>query len=176
MTLVGGLASWFVCGCVCACCQNAMDTAELLIARGADVNLETLGGQLPLTWACAEGDLEMVNFLIKHGRRCSQHPFCPPNTPQRLTAAAAGADVERRTQNYSRAALVAASQDQPDMLEVLAEAGADLFAENELNVTPLVAAARANASNAIAMLVKAGVNVNALSQASLSPLMEATQV
>lgn len=84
--------------------------------------------------------------------------------------------MERRTKNYSRAALVAASQDQPDMLEVLAEAGADLFAENELNVTPLVAAARANASNAIAMLVKAGVNVNALSQASLSPLMEATQV
>lgn len=154
-----------------------MDTAELLIARGADVNLETLGGQLPLTWACAEGDLEMVNFLIKHGKSQQSTPVSPQtNTPQRLTAAATGADVERRTKNYSRAALVAASQDQPDMLEVLAEAGADLFAENELNVTPLVAAARANASNAIAMLVKAGVNVNALSQASLSPLMEATQV
>jgi ankyrin repeat protein len=43
------------------------EVAELLIARGADVNVTTYGDETLLHRAAFEGDLPGVNFLISHG-------------------------------------------------------------------------------------------------------------
>jgi ankyrin repeat protein len=45
------------------------DMVELLITKGADVNLKLGGGKMPLERAKEEGHKEMIELLRKHGAK-----------------------------------------------------------------------------------------------------------
>ncbi len=51
----------------CAVLNEHRDTALLLIARHADVNLANLAGDTPLLWAADHGDLPLVQALLDAG-------------------------------------------------------------------------------------------------------------
>ena len=50
--------------------QDQIDIAELLIARGADVDIPDRNGYTPLTQAWAKKRIEMVRLLKRHGAVC----------------------------------------------------------------------------------------------------------
>ena len=48
------------------------EVAELLIAKGADVNAKIIVGSTPLDWAVEEGHTETANLLRKHGAKTGE--------------------------------------------------------------------------------------------------------
>ena len=44
-----------------------MDIIRLLIARGANVNVATISGKVPLHEACVKGDPDSVKLLMESG-------------------------------------------------------------------------------------------------------------
>jgi ankyrin repeat protein len=44
-----------------------MEIAELLLARGADVNAKTQNGTTPMHWAAIKDHKDVVEMLLQHG-------------------------------------------------------------------------------------------------------------
>lgn len=101
--------------------QGHNEIVELLISRGADVNLGTLkGGHAPIHLACSQGQLEAVQLLTKHG-----------------------ADVTKVNQNGDTPLHVAAVDNQPAIATFLLDQKASINAINRAGLTPMkVALAR----------------------------------
>jgi uncharacterized protein len=55
--------------------ENRVAVAELLIARGADVNIPDRDGIMPITQAWAKRRTEMVRLLKRHGATCQSAEF-----------------------------------------------------------------------------------------------------
>jgi ankyrin repeat protein len=55
--------------------ENHVAVAELLISRGADLNIPDRDGFTPLTQAWAKKRLEMVQLLKRHGAICQPAKF-----------------------------------------------------------------------------------------------------
>lgn len=51
-----------------------LDTLQVLVQNGADVNLLDNDGNLPLHLAAREGHLDVVQYLVTH---CNTQPFQP---------------------------------------------------------------------------------------------------
>ena len=52
--------------------KGRKETAELLIANGADVNVRGFGGMTPLNMAADEGQKEIADILRKHGGKTGE--------------------------------------------------------------------------------------------------------
>jgi ankyrin repeat protein len=52
-----------------AASRDHKNTVELLISKGADVNVKDNNGLTPLWWAKDRGSEEIVDLLRKHGAR-----------------------------------------------------------------------------------------------------------
>ncbi|KAF5548839.1 ankyrin repeat L25 [Fusarium mexicanum] len=107
-----------------------LETAALLIQKGADVNVE-VRGQTLLASAVEAGHIDVITFMIKQG-----------------------ADVNARRESWSDALSIASKTGRLDIMELLIEHGADVKGH------PLHLASRHNHSNIAMHLVKNGANVN----------------
>ena len=100
---------------VCAMDAGAWDICDMLLAAGAHVDKETEGGLTALSIACIEGNVEGVKYLLRNG-----------------------ANPDHRGRNFSCPAILAATKNHAEALQLLIDHGCVLEWENELNTTPLV--------------------------------------
>lgn len=131
---------------------SSVAVADILLAAGADINGESLGGQTALTRACCDGNVEMARYAI-----------------------AAGANLNHQTQHFQNPLLLACHHNSADVAALLLEKGAEVKRENAMNMTPLVTACRVGATETVQVLLDHGVDKNAMARSGLTPLMEATQ-
>lgn len=115
---------------VCAMDAGAFDICDMVLAAGAHVDKETEGGLTALSIACIEGNVDGVKYLLRHG-----------------------ANPDYRGRNFSCPAILAATKDHAEALQLLIERGCVLEWENELNTTPLVRCAWRSADGARAEAV-----------------------
>jgi len=154
---------------------NDLQTAELLVRRGANANTANDFRMTPLSQACTNGNAQFVDLLLKAG--------ADPNTPigtgetPLMTCARAGstdavrmllvrgANVNAKEPNQNQTALMwAAAQQHPKVVQVLVEANADLQAHTKSGFTAMHFAARVGDMESTRTLLGAGVDVNIKSQ------------
>jgi ankyrin repeat protein len=122
---------------------GALPIAELLISKGADVdlfaNVDSLGGSWnPLIVAVDRGRLEMVQLLLKHGAK---------------------SDV---TNNKGFTVFMeVAKRPQPDVLKQLIEKGANVNARGPKGHTALIFAAYNGRTENVRLLIDAGADLHA---------------
>ena len=128
------------------------EMVQLLLYRGADVNLSDEGGSTPLMQLGEDATVDMVWDLINAGARINQKTY------------------------YGHTALMsAASRNNSDILKVLLEAGADVNAANEDGTTPLMIAASDGRVNNVRLLILAGVNIDSRDSEGRNAFMHALE-
>ena len=148
------------------------DTAALLIRAGAPVNAANDYGVTPLSLACTNGNVAIVELLLNSGAN--------PNTASPvtgetvlMTAARTGivdvvkmlldrrADVNVTEPQLGQTALMwAAAEGHSGIVRVLVERGAGVRARSKAGFPPLVFAARTGDVELIKFLLGAGADVN----------------
>ncbi|MBT3194147.1 MAG: SUMF1/EgtB/PvdO family nonheme iron enzyme [Verrucomicrobia bacterium] len=104
--------------------------AEMLIKRGAPVDLKTTTGFTPLHWAASRNATETVALLLEHG-----------------------ANVGAKANSNITPLHWAAGKDAAGAVKLLIEAGADISAVTELGYTPLHLAVKLNPYSKAAVLL-----------------------
>jgi ankyrin repeat protein len=112
-------------------------TAARMIKSGADVNVASGDGTMPLHWAIQNHDVALIRQLIK-----------------------AGADVEARNDYGATPMTEAAQVGDPAILEMLLKAGVQADAPGADGQTPLMVVADAGNVAAAKMLLKHGADVH----------------
>ena len=135
----------------CACGEGHSYTVELLISKGADVNV-TVRGITPLSTASWSGHIHVVELLIAHGAGPNSH-------------------------GPAMSALhCAASQNNCQIAKALIGAGANVDALDEYEKTPLHSACFHGSVPIAELLLSSGAHVNAIACESteyISPLTSA---
>ena len=130
---------------------NTKEIAELLIAKGANVNAKDKTGSPPLHRAVRKGQEDIVELLI-----------------------AAGADVsvkwKRSEDNLLHAA---ASRGRTDIVKLLIANGLDVNAKNANESTPLHQVGHFGHTEVTKLLIEKGADVNAKTKLGLTTLHEA---
>ena len=154
---------------------NALETADLLIRAGANVNAANDLRITPLSLACTNGSAALAELLLKAGANPNT-PIATGETPIMTCASsssadavrmlvARGADVNARQPSQNQTALMwAAAGHHPNVVEMLINLGADLQAHTRRGFTALHFAARVGDLESTQLLLAAGANVNTRSQ------------
>ncbi|KAL8840099.1 MAG: hypothetical protein Q9176_004121 [Flavoplaca citrina] len=133
-----------------ACESGHLSTVQLLISKGADVNIEWgTGGSTPLFVASSRGHTDVVNWLIAHGARPDSHVRA--NSALHIAA----------IRNYRKIA------------KALIEAGASVHAPDGHEMTPLHRACCFGRESVAGLLLDSGAHVNAISKDGATPLSSA---
>lgn len=112
--------------------------AELLIAKGADVNAQEKGGYTPLYNAATSGNLEVVQVLI-----------------------AKGADIDVGPSNTRWTPLSGAlHKGHLDIAKFLIAKGAGIETRDKLGFTPLINAAKVNSTEMVRLLLEKGASAD----------------
>lgn len=147
-----------------------METAEMLIAAGANVKAANRYGVTPLSLAATNGNAAMIALLLKAG--ADVNTALPGGETVLMTAARtgkveavktllkAGADVHAKESHQQNALMWAAAEGHAQVVEALLEAGADFRARLDSGFTPLLFAVREGRIGALKALLKAGADVN----------------
>ena len=152
-----------------------MPAVERLVNSGAALDAEDAGGQTPLALAVADGQTQMVDFLLSKG--ASVNPPVNPETRFRqppLHAAvrsghtelarlllARGTDVDAADWAGRTSLHYAAGGDDPELVELLLAAGARVDARDAVGQTPLIECADLGKKEVAEMLLARGADVNA---------------
>ena len=153
-----------------------LETADLLLRAGANVNAANDWGVRPLSLACSNANAAMVERLLKAGAA----PNAPLLTGETalMTAArsgnpgvvrallANGANVNARETKGQTALMWAAENRHPEVARTLLENGADVHARSTGGFTPLLFAARQGDLASAQVLLAAGANPNETATAS----------
>ena len=111
-----------------------LQAAMNILASGIDVNAENSDKLVPIVYAAANGHVELVKLLIRHG-----------------------ADPDAASSESGSTALhLAAQLDQAESVDVLLESGADINMKDKLEMTPLIKATYSCKTGIIALLLKRG--------------------
>jgi ankyrin repeat protein len=160
-----------------------LQTADLLIHAGADVNLANDHGVSPLWLACTNGSAAMVEKLLKAG--------ADPNAALRLSGETAlmscartgnveavrwllehGADVNSRESWREQTALMwAVAEKHADVAEALLKQGAGVNARTRSGFTALMFAAQQGHQESAEVLLAAGANVNDATPQGMTALL-----
>ena len=117
--------------------RNRKAVTELLISRGADIDLPNPDGLSPFLMAVSQGHVEMAKLLMRHG-----------------------ANMTLRDNKYDRTALhLAAIQKHPEMVPLLLEAGIGWSHRDRFGKTAMDWARRLGHSDVVDALKTAGVVV-----------------
>jgi ankyrin repeat protein len=150
-----------------------VDTAELLLAHGADVNAkERFGGQSALMWAAAQQQPAMIRTLIAHGARVNDagiaHDWQRWQTSEpRLKQLHVGGFTPLLY--AARAGCVACAKE-------LVSGGADLDLGDPRGITPLLMALLNRHFDTAAALIEAGADVDRWDWWGRSPLYVAIEL
>lgn len=147
-----------------------METADLLIHAGANVNAANGYGVTPLSLACTNQSATMVEKLLKAG---ADPNGVPSGTPVLMMAArtgnvdivksllAHGADANAKESARGQTALMwAVAEKHPEVERLLIDHGADVHSHSTSGFTPLLFAAQQGDVDSARMLLDAGANVN----------------
>lgn len=159
--------------------------AELLLARGADVNASASMGATPLHIAAiAGGTAAMVLFLLDHGAdieavqgSAKLTPFlCGVESGSEEVMDALlkrGADINAKASNGLTATHVAAYYDQPAAADFLLRHGVSVDARDDLQRTPLMSAARQGSMKMVKFLIEHHADAHAVGDYEVTALKEA---
>jgi ankyrin repeat protein len=136
-------------GCVCRSNHN-LETAQLLLSRGAHVNPSPLALSSPLAAACARGDLVFMDVLVRHGAGISTK--CATGTPLMAACRNAhlpavqylvdrGVDVNDGAATGETALSISCRDQHRDIVSCLLDGGANVNARLPYGETALFAAA-----------------------------------
>ncbi len=128
--------------------QAMVDTAALLLERGADANAAAAAGVTPLMFAASTGHAPLVALLLDRG-----------------------AALEARGPDGTTALYTAAVSGSADAAEVLLARGAKVDVATRSGYTPLSYAARSGAAKLPALLLDKGADVNARDAEGRTPLV-----
>lgn len=149
-----------------------LNTADLLIHAGANVNAANTYGVTPLSLACSNGSAAMVGKLLAAGAdpnlglaqtgetplmTCSLHGVV--EAVKLLLAHGANPDV-RETHRGHTALMWASASLQPDAVRALVERHADVHARAKSGFTALMFAATKGDIETVKVLLAAGADVN----------------
>ncbi len=121
---------------------------DRLLAKGADINIETNEKATPLILAVAGNHLEAVNALLKHN----------PN-------------IDNFTVSYETPLMIAVKNDNPDICEALIRNGADIDFTDSNGATPLHIAALNGFLDIVDMLLYYNASIDQKSDEGLTPLL-----
>ena len=150
------------------------ELVELLLHRGADVGQRGFNDHTPLHLAAAQGDLAMVELLLRHGADPNQITRIDDmETPLELAERAGNRDVAGRLRplttrlNWEQAAATGDVR----VLQRMRGDGRDIDAKDGYGQTALMRAAHAGQREAVQWLVAEGANLDQTSKFHLSALM-----
>ncbi len=147
------------------------ESADLLLAAGANVKTADEYGETPLTLAAANGNSVLVDKLLKAGADASAARW-DGETALMIAANAGsvdvvkqliahGADVNLAESRKGQTALMwAAAEGHPDVVQFLIDHKADIRAASKSGFTALVFAAIKNDPKSVQELLDAGADVN----------------
>ena len=131
---------------------SGREMVELLIEKGANINMVSEDGPTLLHYAAAFSDKrEVVELLIKEG-----------------------ANVDAVDDNGNTPLFSAALSGKREMVELLIEKRANVDAVNKVKNTPLHAAALSGKREVVEFLIEKGANINAVNESKNTPLHAAT--
>ena len=134
-----------------------IEAAKVLLSHGAQIDArEQWGGQTALIWAAAQGQPQMIRFLIGKGANPNARAVVR-EWQRRVTAEGRPKDMNR---GGFTPLLYAAREGFTDCVRELARGGADLNLADPDGTTPLVLALMNGHWDAAKALLDAGANVN----------------
>lgn len=158
-----------------------LETMELLLAHGADVNLANRRKSTPLDWAL--NDEAKARLLIEHGANVNAKTV-DGRTPLYQAASMGnavpvvrlllekGADPNAKTLTGTTP-LMAAARNNIEAEHILIESHADINARNAAGATALMAAASTGRPQAVRMLLEKGADPNAKTKRNECALADA---
>jgi len=154
------------------------EVAELLIAKGADVNAKSGSGDTPLDYAIMRNRTETANLLRKHGGKTEKVPEVAsrPSRQQR-------SDKEKALEllfgtnstitEKDKAFLSAAKKGKLDEVKSLLAEGVDVDCSDAFSCTGLFWASANNHKSIVEYLIEKGANLNAGAGVGGTPLARA---
>jgi ankyrin repeat protein len=162
-----------------------LDSAELLMLFGADLNAKNDYGITPLLLACETGNAAMVEKLLARG--ANPNVTSPVGETPLMHCARTGnvaavkalidrkADVNAKDSEEQQTALMwAVAQKHADAAKALIDGGADIHAKSRGGFTPMMFAARVGAIEAADVLVAAKADINEVGPGGMTPLVLAS--
>ena len=170
--------------------RDDLETADLLIAAGANVNAANDYGATPLMLACVNGSAGMVDKLLKSGANPNSSVLTGARQPGETVLMrcahtgnvetvklllAAEADVNAKENRQGDTALMwAVAQRHDDIARVLIAHKADVRARTSDGFTALMFAAQQGDADSAQMLLDAGADVNDVTPDGDSALLVAS--
>ncbi|MDP7269522.1 MAG: ankyrin repeat domain-containing protein, partial [Pirellulales bacterium] len=149
--------------------EGKMETIELLIASGADVNAKDKNGETPLDYAISTDHTVIADLLRKHDGK-TKRELKAAGKPTEPVAEAAQPEPPTAKTPLWKAAMFGEIE---PAKQAIAD-GADVNAKGERGLTPLhfavVAALDSGDNKVIELLIANGADVNAKDDSGLTPL------
>jgi ankyrin repeat protein len=153
-----------------------IDAVNVLLARGADVEAERIGGFTALHDAIVKKHRNVAQLLVSHGGKIHDEmsaAYVDKQTVQLLLDL--GADVNKRDKRGMSPLDEAAFRGNTDVLQLLLDHGADINGRDEGGSTPLHNAASMGEAGAVKLLLENGAEVDAKAKNGYTPLCRAIQ-
>ena len=150
-----------------------LQVAQLLVAKGADVNArDRKFSGTPLIWGALGGSSGVVKLLLEHGADPAAREGKSGMTALQTAAGRGelqsvqllldrGADVNEKDKAGRTAVIAAAARGRAGVLKLLADKGADLSSVDAGGRTPLMWAARSGNAETVEVLLQHRADVNA---------------
>lgn len=161
---------------------GSVDIVKLLLAAGADINVDDDSGDTPLHMAIDSENVNILKLLIDSGANVnaknedSDTPLHTAIEKQKVKAIKllldAGSDVHAQNMHKATPLHLAANYCSDDVFRLLLETGADINALDEDHDTPLHWAVRSTKKNIdLSLLLNVGANLNLKNYDDETPLM-----
>ena len=169
----------------CAAKEGHAKIIELLITKGAQVNVTDQSGITPLMYACEAGSLDTVQRLIEQGAILDfQNPqhvtplhFACQGGYSSIVAYLIknGADINAQHLDGLSHLYTASANNQPNIVKILADSGADVNISTNDGTSALHVASQNGHAAVIEHLISAGCKVNCVQESGATPLHFACQ-
>ena len=161
-----------------------INSAKVLLDKGADINMKNLNGDTLLLKASNLGQTEMVKMFLEKGadvnarNHYGRTPIIDASSWGRTDIVSIlldnGADVNASTTTNGMTALILACEGGHDkIVSMLIDRGADINAKNHNGYTPLMLASNNGKTEIVTMLLEKRSNVNLTSDTGYTALMMA---